>query len=181
MSGAAGVLARYDELADLLASIADRPAGDAALGAVAAALLGREARLLDRGRLAAWLAWFTDDAVAWIPLTVPAHPAVDQSLYLDDRRRLGERVAWHADPSAWGQHPASACVRTTGSVEAWREDDDVVVVSSSFTILEHRHGEVQVVAGRQVHQLVGPDLRCRSKIVVVPQLAVGVRNPSFLL
>jgi hypothetical protein len=72
-------------------------------------------------------------------------------------------------------------VRTIGSVEAWPTGHDTVVASSALTILEHRHGEVQVLAGRQVHELVGPDLRCRSKIVVVPQLALGVRNPSFLL
>lgn len=180
-TGTASVLARYDELADLLVSVDDRPVGAEDVDARAAALVVREARLLDAGRLTTWLDWFSDDAVVWVPLTAGANPGTDQSLYLDDRRRIGERVAWHAEPSAWGQQPPSVCVRTIGGIETWSDNADTTVVCSAFTLVEHRHGEVQVLAGRQVHELVGPDRRCRSKIVVVPQLAIGVRNPSFLL
>ena len=98
------VLTRYDELAALLTSIAERPVSDDDQARRAAAVLHREARLLDAGRLDGWLSTFTDDAVLWVPLAPHAHPGTDQSWYLDDRRRLAERVAWHADPTAWGQH-----------------------------------------------------------------------------
>lgn len=179
--GRAAVLARYDELAALLDSLDDRPVGDADLAILAATVIAREARLLDARRWSTWLDWFVVDAVVWVPLTSPAHPATDQSLYLDDRRRLAERVAWHDQPSSWGQHPPSVCSRVVGGVEAWREPDGRVVTAGAFTLHEHRHGEVQVLGGRVVHELVGDDLRCRSKITVVPQLADGLRNPSFLL
>ena len=180
MDAVADVLTRYDELAALLASIDERPIGDDEAARRAAVVLHREARLLDARLLEIWLAMFTDDAVVWVPLAPLAHPGHDQSWYLDDRRRLAERVAWHADPTAWGQHPASTTVRNIGTVEAWATPSGVIT-HSTFTMLEQRKGDVQLVVGRQLHELVGPDLRCRSKILVVPQLADGLRNPSFLL
>jgi 3-phenylpropionate/cinnamic acid dioxygenase small subunit len=180
MPTVADVLARYDELAALLASIPGRPLAAPADTERAAAALHREARRLDARAFDDWLSSCTADAVVWVPLADGAHPATDQSWFLDDRRRLGERVAWHAEPSAWGQHPASTCVRTVGSVEAWPAPDGLVA-HSTVTIVEQRLGEVQVLAGRQVHELVGNDLAIRSKVLVVPRLAAGLRNPSFLL
>lgn len=134
------------------------------------------------------------DAVVWVPLRPGSHPATDQSLFLDDHRRLGERVAWRRDPSAWGQQPPSVCTRVIGGVEAWSTTrpsvasdpaapgtSRVVVARSAFTLDERRHGRAQTLVGHQVHELVGDPLRCRTKILLVPALADGVRNPSFLL
>jgi len=180
MSTLGDVRTRYDEIGALLASIDVRSVGEDDQAPRAAAVLHREARLLDAGRFGAWLATFTDDAVLWVPLAPHSHPGTDQSWYLDDRRRLAERVAWHADPSAWGQHPASTTVRSIGTVEAWATPEGVVA-HSTFTMVEQRKGEVQILVGRQLHELIDPDLRCRTKILVVPQLADGLRNPSFLL
>ena len=178
---AAAVLARYDELAGLLAGMDARPRADPDLSAAASAALLHEARMLDAGRFEDWLAGWTDDAVLWVPLTAPAHPGRDQSLLLDDRRRLAERVKWHGDPSAWGQQPPSRTTRIVGSVEAWAAPAGGLVTRSSLLIDEHRHGRHQQLAGCQIHELVGDDLRRRTKILIVPALATGVRNPSFLL
>ena len=177
----AAVLARYDELAGLLAGMDARPRADADLSAAAAAALLHETRLLDAGRFEDWLAGWTDDAVLWVPLSVPAHPGRDQSLLLDDRRRLAERVKWRRDPSAWGQQPPSRTTRIVGGVEAWATPTGGLVTRSSLLIDEHRHGRHQQLAGCQIHELVGDDRRLRTKILVVPVLATGVRNPSFLL
>ena len=176
----AAVLARYDDLGGLLAGMDARPRADPDLSAAARAVLLHEARLLDAGRFEDWLAGWTDDAVLWVPLSVPAHPGSDQSLLLDDRRRLGERVKWRRDPSAWGQQPPSRTTRIVGGVEAWPAPGGVVA-RSTLLIDEHRHGRHQQLAGCQIHELVGDDLRLRTKILVVPVLATGVRNPSFLL
>ena len=176
----AAVLARYDELAGLLAGMDARPRADPGLSAEAEAALLHEARLLDAGRFEDWLAGWTDDAVLWVPLSAPAHPGRDQSLLLDDRRRLAERVEWRGDPSAWGQQPPSLTIRIVGGVEAWAAADGLVT-RSSLLIDEHRHGRHQQLAGCQIHELVGDDLRRRTKILVVPALSTGVRNPSFLL
>ena len=195
-AASAGVLARYDELAGLLAGIEDRPAAEPALSAAAAATLLHEARLLDAGRFEEWLDGWTDDGVLWVPLSAHAHPGVDQSLLLDDRRRLAERVEWRRDPSAWGQHPPSRTTRIVGGVEAWPAPVGGVeawpapvggglVARSTLLIDEHRHHRHQQLAGFQIHELVGEGdrggLRRRTKIVVIAALATGVRNPSFLL
>ncbi|MFT3851650.1 MAG: aromatic-ring-hydroxylating dioxygenase subunit beta [Ilumatobacteraceae bacterium] len=182
------VLSRYDELADLLGA-ADDPdterwsAADAATTFAAQRMVNAEARLLDTHRFAAWLDGWTDDAVLWVPLTATVHPAEDQALLLDDRRRLGDRVRWRGERTAWGQQPPSVTVRTVGTVEAWvsRLAPQRLLVRSSLTLVEHRVGAVEVLAGHQVHELVGADLARRTKVIVLPALAVGVRNISFLL
>lgn len=179
-SDQAAVFDRYDELAELLAGMDDRPPADPELWGPASAALLHEARLLDAGRFEDWLCGWTDDAVLWVPLSAPAHPGTDQSLLLDDRRRLAERVEWRRDPSAWGQQPPSRTMRIVGGVEAWPSPGGLVT-RSTLLIDEHRHGRRQQLAGCQIHELVGDDLRRRTKILVVPALGTGVRNPSFLL
>ena len=177
----AAVLARYDELSALLAGMDDRPRADPDLSAAVAASLVHEARLLDAGRFEDWLADWTDDAVLWVPLSAPAHPGTDQSLLLDDHRRLAERVGWRRNPSAWGQQPPSLTTRIVGSVEAWAGPDGRLVSRSALLIDEYRHGRHQQLAVCQIQELVGDGLRRRTKILVVPALSRGVRNPSFLL
>ncbi|MEM9515769.1 MAG: aromatic-ring-hydroxylating dioxygenase subunit beta [Actinomycetota bacterium] len=180
-NGTEHVMARYDELARLLATLGDRPPSDARLAASVGPVVAHEARLLDTRRFEEWLDGFTDDAVLWVPLTAEAHPARDQSLYLDDRRRIGERVSWHRTPTAWGQSPPSECVRAIGAVESWRLSNGHVLAHSTFTLSEHRHGRGQLLVGRQLHELTDVGQRIRTKIVYVPQLSVGLRNPSFVL
>ena len=175
----AAVLSRYDELAALLAVTDGRPPADPALSAAAAPLLLHEARVLDAGRFEEWLAAWTADAVLWVPLAVPAHPGTDQSLLLDDRRRLAERVEWRRNPSAWGQQPPSRTTRIVGGIEAWPSPGGIVT-RSTLILDEHRHGRSQQLAGHQIHEFLGNDRR-RTKILVVPALGTGIRNPSFLL
>ncbi len=177
----AAVLARYEELAALLSGMDDRPRCDPDLSAAAAPALMHETRLLDAGRFEDWLCGWTDDAVLWVPLSAPAHPGTDQSLLLDDRRRLAERVEWRRDPAAWGQQPPSRTIRIVGGVEAWPASGGGLITRSSLLVDEHRHGRHQQLAGYQIHELVGDDLRRRTKILVVAALGTGVRNPSFLL
>lgn len=177
------VRSRYDELAELVAWVEGRPAADPALAAAVAPHLVREARLLDSGRFEEWLEDWTDDAVVWVPLSVPAHPGRDQALFLDDRRRLAERVSWRRDPAAWGQQPPSLTVRAVSGVEAWAAGGRVVT-RSVLVVHEQRHGLGQQLAGHQIHELAGDPAhapRFRTKIIVMPALSLGVRNPSFLM
>ena len=173
------VTARYDELAELVVDVERRGPGDVALVAEAATLVAHEARLLAARRYDEWLAGWSDDAVLWVPM-VPTHPAADQSLLLDDRRRLAERVRWRAEPSAWGQQPPSRTTRVVGSVEAWRSGDRVIV-RSGLVLHEHRRARAQLLVGHQIHEFVDEASRCRTKILLLPQLSLGIRNPSFLL
>jgi len=179
-SGPVAVRRRYAELSELLAAVDGRPVADAELSARVAVELAAEARQLDTARYDDWLAAWTDDAVLWIPIDPAAGAGADQSLTLDDRRRIGERIAWRREPTAWGQHPASATVRTVGSVEAWAHGS-TIVARSSLVLVELRHGDQQLFAGHQVHELEPVTFRRRTKILLIPRLATGVTNPSFLL
>ncbi len=174
------VLDRYDELATLVTDVARRPRCDPHATSAASAVILLEARLLDAGRFADWLELWSDEAVLWVPLSAPAHPGTDQSLLLDDRRRLVERVAWRLDESAWGQQPPSLTTRIIGGIEAWPTSTGIIA-RSSLLIAEQRHGRHQQLAGHQIHEFVGSTLRVRSKILLMPALSTGVRNPSFLL
>lgn len=200
-AGPDGVRSRYDELAKLVVWVQGRPAADPDLTAAVAPHLVREARLLDSGRFEEWLEDWTDDAAVWVPLSVPAHPGRDQALFLDDRRRLAERVSWRRDPAAWGQQPPSITVRAVTGVEAWAAGGRVVA-RSSLVVHEQRHGLGRQLAGYQIHELAdgparfrrsdadgegpagelaGEPARFRTKIIVMPALSLGVRNPSFLM
>lgn len=172
------VLARYDEVVALVRDAGNRPPADPDLVAAVAPVLAYEARLLDTGAFESWLEQWTDDAVLWVPAGGAHDPAADQSLFLDDRRRLGERIGWRREPSAWGQQPPSRTVRVVGAVEAW-DDGDRVVARSGIVVHEQRRNRSQVFVGHQIHELV--DGRYRTKVLLFPQLELGIRNPSFLL
>ena len=226
----ADVRSRYEELAGLVSWVEDRPPSDPALVAAVTPQLLREGRLLDAGRFEQWADLWAADAVLWAPIGDAAHPAADQSLFLDDRRRLLERVKWRLEPTAWGQNPPSRTTRVIAAVEAWprgssagvgfgsasgegadtgvgatggpdgfggasgerdgenvgenvgeKAEETTVVARSAVIIDEHRRGRHQQLAGCQIHELVGADLRMRSKILILPRLSLGVRNPSFIL
>ena len=126
MSGAAGVLARVRR--------AGRPAGVGRRSPGRRRRAGRrrrrrcsrrEARLLDRGRLAAWLDWFTDDAVVWVPLTAPRPPG--RRPVAVPRRPAPARRARRLARRAVGVGPAPgrrrACARSARSRRGATADD----------------------------------------------------------
>ena len=171
---------RYREVAALIDDVDHRPVADPALCAATACRLAHEARLLDSGRFEDWLSLWATEGVLWVPIGDKPNPARDQGLFLDDRRRIGERVAWRRDPSAWGQRPPSRTCRTVSAVEAWRNDASVLA-RSSVIIDEHRSGRWQQFVGHQIHEYTTERNLIRTKILLFPCLEFGVRNPSFIL
>lgn len=190
--GVAAVRARYDAFAADLRSVAERPPGDPELAAGVAAFLHAEARLLDAGRFSAWLDLVAEDGTVWVPLRADAHPASDQSLFLDDRRRLGERVWRLADPSAWALQPPPWVTRLVGGVEAWPAEPveeggpgggDEVLAAATLVLQHARGGRVWSGAGRTVHRLRrGPTgWRIVTKIIAMPAPSAGVPHLGWLL
>lgn len=187
----AAVHARYDALAADLRSVAERSISDPELAAGVGAFLHAEARLLDAGRFTAWLDLVAHDATVWVPLRADAHPANDQSLFLDDRRRLEERVWRLADSSAWALQPAPWVTRLVGGVEAWPvepaepagQPGDEVLAAATLLLQHARSGRVWSGAGRTVHRLRrGPaGWRIVTKIIVLPAPAAGVPHLGWLL
>ena len=135
------VLTRYDELAGLLPrSPSRRSSDDDQVRRAAAVLLPRGPSA--RRRSAGCLALQVHRRCRLVgPLRAGRPPGADQSWFLDDRRRLAERVTWHADPTAWGQHPASTCVRSIGGDRGLGHAPSASSPSSTFTMSSSATGE----------------------------------------
>lgn len=182
------VRARYDTLAADLTTVAAAPTADPAVTAEAAAVLRAEARILDAGDWQRWLDWCGEDAVLWVPLDVrSAHPGTDQSLLLDDRRRLDERVWRFTDPNAWALHPAGVVTRGVSAVEAWPADAvDEVLVASVLALQHVRGAAVWATQARQIHRLRRRPTHPNgwalvSKVLLIPALDAGSPHLGWLL
>lgn len=181
--GLARVHALYASLLDDRAFLDTAPTGVPEVAAEAAALLHAEARLLDRRQFESWFALWTKDAVFWVPLHENNHPSLDQSLLLDDHRRLRERVWRMHDSSAWALQPPAQVVRLVGSVEAWAVADDEIIASSTIAYTHERLQKLLHVSGRQIHRLRRTDdgLRIVRKTLLCPEITAGTPHLGWLL
>ncbi len=182
--GTPRVKALYQSLRDDVAFVAHAPAADPVLSAAAASALHAEARLLDARAFDRWLALWDEDATYWVPLSPDGDPETDQALFLDDHRRLGERVWRMHDRSAWALYPQGDAVRLVGGVEAWPlEAADEIIVASTMTLQYVRLQSIFTTAGRQIHRLRrGADgWRLARKILLLPAQAAGTPHLGWLL
>jgi 3-phenylpropionate/cinnamic acid dioxygenase small subunit len=181
----AGVRERYDALAADLATAAAAPIADPVLSAEVAMVLRAEARLLDAGNWPRWLDWCAADTLLWVPLNVrAAHPGDDQSLFLDDRRRLDERIWRFTDPNAWALNPPGLVTRAVSAVEAW-EAEPGQILAAGVLGLQHVRGRTRwATQGRQVHRLrrsADGSWQLVHKIMLIPALEAGSPHLGWLL
>ncbi len=188
------VKALYDDLAAERDWVLAAPlATHQALVGDVARFLALEARLLDAGHFERWLQLWDPQGWYWIPLRRDSHPGADQALFLDDRRRLQERVWRLRDPYAWGIQPLPETVRVISGVEAWdhprREGAEGTVVASSTLMLHVVAGsQPRQVVARQIHRL-SPKAEGQAivgfemvrKTLLIPELAQGSRHLGWLL
>jgi 3-phenylpropionate/cinnamic acid dioxygenase small subunit len=117
-------------------------------------LLYREAELLDRGRLADWLALFTDDATYWIPLEADqTDPFTTASIVFDDRRMLEIRVRQFTHPRGHARIPPPRTVHHVGNVRVLEDDDRELRVGSTLVMVEYRQERQRVWGARVEHRL----------------------------
>jgi 3-phenylpropionate/cinnamic acid dioxygenase small subunit len=144
-----------------------------------------EARLLDDDRLDDWLAEWEPDGILWVPIDAGSNPGADQSFFLDDVRRLRERVEWRRQSSAWSQRPAVRAVRSVANVESHLADDGSLRVRSTLTIVERRGDKSHTWAGHQFHVLAPATSdgvrRRRVKVICIPELGAAVPHPGVVL
>jgi 3-phenylpropionate/cinnamic acid dioxygenase small subunit len=156
------------------------PGETATFGAVVA----EEAWLLDQGRYEDWLDLFTAECLYWVPASAGGDPQREVTLACDDRRRLGDRIAWMRTGLASAQVPPS---RTThllsGAVRLPSSVPGEVKVRSAFVVHEARTGPARSLAGWCGHVLVPIDERwcIARKLVQLVDAEVGWRNLTFLL
>jgi 3-phenylpropionate/cinnamic acid dioxygenase small subunit len=116
--------------------------------------LYHEAWLLDHGRLAEWLALFTDDATYWVPLEANQRdPLETSSIVYDDRRLLEVRVRQFAHPRAHARVPAPRTVHQVGNVQVLADDGREARVASTLVLVEYRRERQRVWGALVEHRL----------------------------
>lgn len=149
-------LGYYERLADHLAELDEALApADRATREGVEALLYREARLLDEGRLDDWLDLFVPECLYWMPATPGGgDPASEVTLAFDDRRRLEDRVAWLRSSYIWSQIPRSRTRRMLTNVEVTEAAaPGELIVRSNFVVHDVRPGYRATLPGWTAHRL----------------------------
>jgi len=149
------------------------------------ALLSREARLLDAGRLEEWLALFSPECLYWIPATPGGgDPQREVSLVFDDRRRLEDRVARLQTGNAYSQIPTSRTRHLVTNLEVWAgTGPERLRARANVAVHELRHGVQRMLVGWWGYGLLREDAdwRIERKMVNLIDCDQGLENLSFLL
>jgi benzoate/toluate 1,2-dioxygenase beta subunit len=149
------------------------------------ALLYREARLLDEGRLEEWLALYAPECLYWVPASPGGgDPRREVAVAFDDRRRLEDRIYRLRTGYAWSQVPPSRTARLVANVEVFATAAPATyMVRSTFVINEFRAGATRRLAGWSGHRVTQRDGRWR---ILVKQVNLidcdqNLHNPSVIL
>ena len=149
-----------------------------------AALVYREARLLDARRYDEWYALFAEDGRYWIPIAADqTDPLRVQSIAYEDRLLLKIRIERLKNPKAYSMHPrpASQHILQAPAVETTDADANRFVTRTPFVYVEARGDDQTVLAGSVVHEsrVEGGELRIVLKRVEL--LNAGAALPAILL
>ncbi|MDH4147020.1 MAG: aromatic-ring-hydroxylating dioxygenase subunit beta [Acidimicrobiia bacterium] len=111
--------------------------------------LYHDADLLDRWRLAEWLALFTDECSYLVPSTdrPEGDPFTDLYLIQDDRFLLEQRVDSLLTKTAWAESPHSRTRRLVTNVVATHLGEGAVEVRANFLITRSRKATVDTYPG----------------------------------
>lgn len=154
------------------------------LVAECAALLYREARLLDSRRFAEWLALYAPDCVYWVPADPGADPRQQVNVAFDDRRRLEDRIIRLETGFAHNQMPDRRMRRLVSNIEVFPAADmSSCRVMANEHVFEHRTGKARIdyVAGLD-YWLVpqGPGWQIKVKRVMLINSLDGLDTPTLL-
>jgi benzoate/toluate 1,2-dioxygenase subunit beta len=149
------------------------------------AFLYHEARLLDRGQLAAWLELFTDDAHYWIPARRgPVDPDRHVSIVYDDKPRLTGRVARLLSGKEYAQEPPSVTCRHLSNLVVVRDDGNEAEVDGVQVTYETRPNTAgQVLPSNVTWRLRrgSGGIRIASKRVLLLDLDRYYENLTFII
>ena len=177
---------RYRRLWSLLKeSRAHSGCADAVTSDELARVLYHEARLLDDKYYDEWLALFTAECLYWVPnRSDPGDPRLETGIYLDDRRRLLDRVAALRTGHLHAQNPPSRTRRMLTNIEQWTLSDGSFRARANVVIWESRKGRTRAYPGWQAYEVVRDDsgtLRLATKIVCLLDCEAPQGNYSFIL
>ena len=154
-------------------------------------LILHENWLLDRRRFEDWFELYSSECVYWVPQATDmpdpeaGDPQTHVTIAFDDRRRLGDRIAWLATGLAFSQVPPTHTSHTSsGFVRVPTDDDTEFKIRSNFVVSEFRDGRPgRTVAGWAGHVFVTErnETRIARKIVCILDGHRAQHNLSYLL
>ena len=116
--------------------------------------LFHEARLLDSGRLEAWLDLFTEDATYWVPLEQDQKDPVETSSIIhDDKTLLGLRVKQARHPRAQSRLPLARTAHQVSNVLILEDKGKEVRVGSTLVLVEYRNEKQRTWGALVEHRL----------------------------
>lgn len=144
-----------------------------------------EARCLNEGRYAEWLALFAKNGRYWIPLQGAQQGEHDRhnALADEDRLLLGLRMDRLGNARAFSQQPRSHSqhVIQTPQVDGVDEEGRVFSLYTPFIYVEARGDEQIMLAGHWRHRLVLEDGFLRIALKRVNLLNAGAQLPMIQL
>lgn len=157
----------------------------------AAALLLREARLLDAEAYDDWLELFTDDVHYWMPSTESRYRAgsdaspTRMAFFDDTKDDLRIRVRRFQAPTAWSEDPPTRHVHVVTNIETFPTDAADTYDVHSVVAAHRSRGEDDntVTLARRADSVVDtPDgLRIRRRHIFTPGVVLQSRNLNTFL
>jgi benzoate/toluate 1,2-dioxygenase beta subunit len=175
----------YARLADFSEQMqADSEMADAMPDDEIVKLLFLESRLLDQRFFEKWMDLFSQELIYWVPMIWgPQNPKFESSIYLDDRRRLGDRVGAILTGALHAQTPPSRTRRMLSNLEQRNISDNEIRVRANLVIWEYRKHETRSYPGTQEYEIVRDSgkLLIRTKVVRLLNSDSPQGNYSFIL
>lgn len=123
--------------------------------AAIADFLFMEAELLDQRRWFDWLDLFAEGGMYWVPLRADQPDPVNHvSLFYEDAMLREVRARRLEEQRAWSQQPLVHSARAVSNIRVRSDDEDEVIVRSTFMMVESRLPHQRILAGFYTHRLV---------------------------
>jgi benzoate/toluate 1,2-dioxygenase beta subunit len=175
----------YERLANFIEQIQlDSEIADSIPDSDILKLLFLESRLLDEKFFEKWMGLFSQELIYWVPMIFgPQNPKYETSIYLDDRRRLGDRVGAILTGALHAQIPASRTRRMLSNIEQRNVSENEIRVRANVVIWEYRKHETRSYPGTQEYEIVreSGELLIRTKVVRLLNSDSPQGNYSFIL
>lgn len=128
-----------------------------------------EASLLDQRRWFEWLELFDEGGMYWAPLKPDQTDPINHvSLFYEDAMMREVRARRLEEQRAWSQQPLVQTARTVSNIQlAPAENEDEILVRSTFLLVESRLPHQRILAGFYTHRLIerGDSFAIREKKV----------------
>lgn len=113
-----------------------------------------ESRLLDNRNYDQWLSLFSAECLYWVPNRYElGDPRTQTGIYLDDQRRMTDRVSLIQTGFLHAQTPPSRTLRTITNIEQWGAPNGNIRVCMNALIWEYRKGQMHCFPARQAYEI----------------------------